>query len=302
MPKRASSPKDRAAASRAELTCAVCLELLEGPVVLPCGHAFCVACVYRSCASHVRCPTCRGAIHGVDDRDDVLALRAAQPLARLVEIERGGDVGADELELGAPELAELLLRTLPFEACSGARVSALVALLGEAVRGGAAAPRGKKARQAKGKQQSPSAEALKASDADGRSLLWWALKRAPRHELAGSLLDMGVPAASCDGEGVSTLMVAAAGLHDVDLFRRILEAHSNFPDDEFPAFAKDHSGKTAADHWVKGRALRDDVLLALVKWTPWVVDESKTDCSELHGHIGSAQLSAWLLEAELESD
>jgi hypothetical protein len=302
-PKRASdAAKDRAAAARREeLTCAVCFELLDGPVVLSCGHAFCAACVFRSCASHVRCPTCRGAISGVDDRDGVLELRAAQPLARLVEIERGGDVSADERELGAPELAKLLLRALPFEACSSARVRALVALLGEAVEAAAAArPKGKRARIAKGKQQSPSAEALEVSDDDGRSLLWWALKRAPRRGLAGRLLDMGVPAASRDSEGVTTLMVAAAGLRDVDLFRRILKAYGNFHDEDFPAFATDSAGLTAADHWLGGGPKSDGVLLALVKHSPYVVGESVADNDELYRHIGGAQLGAWLDEVDRE--
>ena len=70
----------------------------------------------------------------------------------------------------------------------------------------AARPRGKKARYVKG---GPSAEALETPGGDGRSLLWWALMRAPRRELTTNLLDIGVPAASHDSKAVATLMLAA---------------------------------------------------------------------------------------------
>ncbi|KAJ1125827.1 hypothetical protein NDU88_004244 [Pleurodeles waltl] len=44
-----------------ELTCSVCLELFERPVILPCGHPFCRTCIDRVCGRklYVSCPFCR---------------------------------------------------------------------------------------------------------------------------------------------------------------------------------------------------------------------------------------------------
>ncbi|XP_069507924.1 zinc-binding protein A33-like [Ambystoma mexicanum] len=44
-----------------ELTCSVCLDLFQMPVLLHCGHCFCRACIDSSCDGKVRslCPICR---------------------------------------------------------------------------------------------------------------------------------------------------------------------------------------------------------------------------------------------------
>lgn len=44
-----------------ELTCSVCLELFEKPVLLPCGHPFCRTCIDGVCGRKlfVNCPFCR---------------------------------------------------------------------------------------------------------------------------------------------------------------------------------------------------------------------------------------------------
>ncbi|XP_078508688.1 zinc-binding protein A33-like isoform X1 [Lissotriton helveticus] len=44
-----------------ELTCSICLELFEKPVLLPCGHPFCRTCVDQVCGRKlfVSCPFCR---------------------------------------------------------------------------------------------------------------------------------------------------------------------------------------------------------------------------------------------------
>ena len=49
----------------ADFMCAVCLETLNNPVVLTCGHRFCFSCAVRCTAQNVieeevvQCPTCR---------------------------------------------------------------------------------------------------------------------------------------------------------------------------------------------------------------------------------------------------
>lgn len=52
-----------------ELSCPICLQLFSDPVVLPCGHNYCLACICQSCARGAnaendkaalpRCPECR---------------------------------------------------------------------------------------------------------------------------------------------------------------------------------------------------------------------------------------------------
>ncbi|MBN3314149.1 TRI39 ligase, partial [Atractosteus spatula] len=63
------------------LVCAVCLDLFQEPVSLPCGHSFCQACIQRhwkSSGDH-RCPQCRQPI------SDPLALRRNLSLAEVAE-------------------------------------------------------------------------------------------------------------------------------------------------------------------------------------------------------------------------
>ncbi|XP_077999711.1 uncharacterized protein LOC144452486 [Glandiceps talaboti] len=47
-----------------ELTCCICLELFDSPVILPCSHNFCRGCV-RGLLEHgnMRCPTCRAQVN-----------------------------------------------------------------------------------------------------------------------------------------------------------------------------------------------------------------------------------------------
>ncbi|PWA28166.1 hypothetical protein CCH79_00017960, partial [Gambusia affinis] len=55
-----------------ELSCPICLQLYNDPVVLPCGHNFCLACISKSADSTdngkepLRCPECREPHDGVD--------------------------------------------------------------------------------------------------------------------------------------------------------------------------------------------------------------------------------------------
>ncbi|KAG7461654.1 hypothetical protein MATL_G00193430 [Megalops atlanticus] len=51
-----------------ELTCSVCLEILENPYLLPCGHSFCLTCVQglRN-AMEFKCPDCRRECRQWDD-------------------------------------------------------------------------------------------------------------------------------------------------------------------------------------------------------------------------------------------
>ena len=49
--------------ARLALGCAICQDVLEAPVSLPCGHAFCFDCIYLHFNSgdvySRKCPTCR---------------------------------------------------------------------------------------------------------------------------------------------------------------------------------------------------------------------------------------------------
>ncbi|XP_027871994.1 E3 ubiquitin-protein ligase TRIM7 [Xiphophorus couchianus] len=55
-----------------ELSCPICLQLYNDPVVLPCGHNFCRACISKSAdptysdKEPLRCPECRETYDGVD--------------------------------------------------------------------------------------------------------------------------------------------------------------------------------------------------------------------------------------------
>ncbi|XP_035981285.1 E3 ubiquitin/ISG15 ligase TRIM25-like [Fundulus heteroclitus] len=55
-----------------ELSCPICLQLYNDPVVLPCGHNYCLACICKSASSTdsgkepPRCPECREAYDGID--------------------------------------------------------------------------------------------------------------------------------------------------------------------------------------------------------------------------------------------
>uniref|UniRef100_A0A3B4AC92 RING-type E3 ubiquitin transferase n=1 Tax=Periophthalmus magnuspinnatus TaxID=409849 RepID=A0A3B4AC92_9GOBI len=58
-------------ALESELTCPICLELFEDPLLLPCAHSLCFGCAHRILVSHCatnesvqqisafQCPTCR---------------------------------------------------------------------------------------------------------------------------------------------------------------------------------------------------------------------------------------------------
>ncbi|XP_061908335.1 E3 ubiquitin-protein ligase TRIM39-like [Entelurus aequoreus] len=49
-----------------ELSCAICLQIYADPVVLPCGHNYCQACISRSTGEAApRCPECRREFAGV---------------------------------------------------------------------------------------------------------------------------------------------------------------------------------------------------------------------------------------------
>lgn len=55
-----------------ELSCPICLQLYNDPVVLPCGHNFCRACISKSAdptysdKEPLRCPECRETYDGID--------------------------------------------------------------------------------------------------------------------------------------------------------------------------------------------------------------------------------------------
>ncbi|XP_073325618.1 E3 ubiquitin/ISG15 ligase TRIM25-like [Pagrus major] len=53
-----------------ELSCSICLQLYSDPVVLPCGHNYCRACIWKTADTKdktlPRCPECREEFQGVD--------------------------------------------------------------------------------------------------------------------------------------------------------------------------------------------------------------------------------------------
>ncbi|KAF1390844.1 hypothetical protein PFLUV_G00062280 [Perca fluviatilis] len=53
-----------------ELSCPICLQLFSDPVVLPCGHNYCRACIWKTADKRdttlPRCPECRMEYQGVD--------------------------------------------------------------------------------------------------------------------------------------------------------------------------------------------------------------------------------------------
>ncbi|PHJ25989.1 fha domain-containing protein [Cystoisospora suis] len=50
---------------RRELTCSICLELLQLPVTVDCGHTFCRYCIARSRLTRLVCPLCRQALRPI---------------------------------------------------------------------------------------------------------------------------------------------------------------------------------------------------------------------------------------------
>lgn len=55
-----------------ELSCPICLQLYSDPVVLPCGHNYCRACIWKTSDTNQNdktlpcCPECREEYHGVE--------------------------------------------------------------------------------------------------------------------------------------------------------------------------------------------------------------------------------------------
>lgn len=47
-----------------KLACAICLQLYQAPVTLPCGHNFCCACIQQWEPQNPHCPTCRTSFRG----------------------------------------------------------------------------------------------------------------------------------------------------------------------------------------------------------------------------------------------
>ncbi|XP_012887223.1 PREDICTED: E3 ubiquitin-protein ligase TRIM50 [Dipodomys ordii] len=66
-----------------QLQCPICLEVFKEPLVLPCGHSYCKACLLSlSChlASELRCPVCRRAVDGSSSPPNVSLARVIEAL------------------------------------------------------------------------------------------------------------------------------------------------------------------------------------------------------------------------------
>ncbi|XP_075951429.1 E3 ubiquitin/ISG15 ligase TRIM25 [Anarhichas minor] len=76
-----------------ELSCPICLQLFSNPVVLPCGHNYCLACICKTIdgtdKTSLRCPECREEYQGVD------SLRKNFKLCSIIE---GYQASAPQLE------------------------------------------------------------------------------------------------------------------------------------------------------------------------------------------------------------
>lgn len=104
-----------------KLTCAICLELFQEPVTLPCGHNFCEACIRKSwgrCGKE--CPECR------DPFPDGAELRRNVALSGVLEVVgtapgRDSGPGARCPRHGRP--LELFCRTEGLCVCSACAVS-----------------------------------------------------------------------------------------------------------------------------------------------------------------------------------
>lgn len=71
-----------------ELACPLCLDLLHEPVLTPCRHSFCRACIDRARgAGHNSCPLCRAALEAFDARAAPLDAAAVDLLASVVPAE-----------------------------------------------------------------------------------------------------------------------------------------------------------------------------------------------------------------------
>ena len=95
---------DGSALDTKEGPCAICLEeTITNPVVLPCGHAFCFACMgsYQSSSDSEECPYCRGAIPNVGVK---AVERATLYIERTISSSKGSDEQKKYAKLALAEL------------------------------------------------------------------------------------------------------------------------------------------------------------------------------------------------------
>jgi len=55
----------RSKRAREEVNCAICLDWIFEPILLPCEHLFCKDCIIQATKYHLRCPLCRFAVEKV---------------------------------------------------------------------------------------------------------------------------------------------------------------------------------------------------------------------------------------------
>ncbi|KAK5604728.1 hypothetical protein CRENBAI_011977 [Crenichthys baileyi] len=60
-----------------ELSCPICLQLYSNPLVLPCGHNYCRACISKSGKEPLRCPECRKFHNGIDSLQENFKLSSS---------------------------------------------------------------------------------------------------------------------------------------------------------------------------------------------------------------------------------
>lgn len=79
-----------------KLTCAICLQLYQAPVTLPCGHNFCHACIQQWELQNPQCPTCRAPFCGDTDLCRNVEFSDVVDMLRAVLASRPGELPAPD--------------------------------------------------------------------------------------------------------------------------------------------------------------------------------------------------------------
>ena len=288
----AAAALSAAAAARNSLTCAVCTEPFVLPIALGCGHVFCAACVFKQAemgsAAANKCALCKfefadtsvvaGAAKAATRnaaQEFVMQARPIRPLIAAVE------ALCDEGEVADGVDAIAALFTLvPFRARAagaGARVDALLAVVGEKLELFARAVKPAAKAVAAKKRLAELRDALDGEDGGGRTLLWWAAQSGD-NAVAFKLLDLGASGEFFENAFLSTPLMQAARRGSHALVRRLVADCAESVD------ATNRAGKTALEIAIQAR--KQLATLVLLKVSP-----QPTTSTEDDAFVGSALIS-----------